>query len=77
MSLIQCSCDCLYQKDGYCKLEKAAEITDCENPTGCLHFKPREVSAPFDAGMNISPSFTDQKENPGGNSPPELPSNPE
>ena len=41
MSLIQCTSDCLYQKDGYCRLEKAAEITTSEKSAGCLHFRPR------------------------------------
>ena len=41
VSLIQCTSDCLYQKDGYCRLEKAAEITTSEKSAGCLHFRPR------------------------------------
>jgi hypothetical protein len=40
MSLIHCSCDCLYQHEGYCELEKAAEITNYTNNNGCLHFVP-------------------------------------
>ena len=28
MSIIPCMKDCDYQKEGYCMLEKAAEITD-------------------------------------------------
>ena len=40
MSLIHCSSNCLYQHDGYCELDKAAEITNCEKTGGCLHFVP-------------------------------------
>lgn len=40
MSLIHCSCDCRYQRDGYCQLEEAAEITNYTNSEGCLHFVP-------------------------------------
>lgn len=44
MSLIHCTCGCVYQKDGYCKLEKAAEITaGLNNEENCLHFKARDV----------------------------------
>lgn len=43
MSLIQCSSDCRYQKDGYCALEKAAQITAASKTGagGCLHYLPR------------------------------------
>lgn len=40
MSLIHCTCDCLYQKEGYCVLEKAAEITNYKEEGGCLHYVP-------------------------------------
>jgi hypothetical protein len=40
MNLIQCNCSCIYQDEGYCKLEKAAEITNQSSnyDNGCLHF---------------------------------------
>ena len=50
MSLIQCTSDCLYEKDGYCRLEKAAEITASEKSGGCLHFRPRENGKARHAG---------------------------
>ncbi len=62
MSLIQCACNCLYQKDGYCKLEKAAEITDIHNEAGCLHFRPREFPVPEPGSEAVPPTFTCQKE---------------
>lgn len=36
MSLITCSRNCIYQKNGYCKLEKAAAVTNVSG--GCPHF---------------------------------------
>lgn len=45
MSLIQCSSDCAYQKDGYCALEKAAEITNAVKADACLHFVPKKRKA--------------------------------
>jgi hypothetical protein len=42
MSFIHCSSDCTYQQDGYCGLEKAAEITNCVKADGCLHYVPRK-----------------------------------
>ena len=38
MSLIHCTCDCVYQSDGYCGLEKAGEITGRANGSDCLHY---------------------------------------
>ena len=35
MSIIPCMKNCDYQKEGYCMLEKAAEITDEDNE--CPH----------------------------------------
>lgn len=49
MSLIHCTCSCIYQNDGYCRLEKAAEITSGPNESGCLHFKAADKSS---LGMN-------------------------
>ena len=51
MSLIHCSCDCLYQHEGYCELEKAAEITNYVKADGCLHFVPSK-STPSDNSPN-------------------------
>lgn len=73
MSLIKCACDCLYQEDGYCNLERAAEITDCENSNGCLHFRPREMHTVGHTGTDVPATFTCQKENSGGDLPPERP----
>jgi hypothetical protein len=44
MNLIQCNCSCIYQDEGYCKLEKAAEITNqaVNYNNGCLHFIKKE-----------------------------------
>lgn len=72
MSLIKCACNCLYQEDGYCNLERAAEITDCDSPSGCLHFRPKEVQGAPDRAADTPASFTCQKESSGGNPPPEL-----
>jgi hypothetical protein len=46
MNLIQCNCRCIYQDEGYCKLEKAAEITNqAENyNNGCLHFIKKNIN---------------------------------
>ncbi|CDZ24184.1 hypothetical protein CCDG5_1067 [[Clostridium] cellulosi] len=38
MSFVHCSCDCKYQKDGYCNLEKASEITNVRKKDGCLFY---------------------------------------
>ena len=42
MSFIHCTNDCVYQSEGCCKLEKAAEISGEPNNTDCLHFKPND-----------------------------------
>ncbi len=36
MSLIICSKKCIYQKNGYCRLEIAATVTNASD--GCPHF---------------------------------------
>lgn len=36
MSLIPCDDDCIYQVDGYCKLESPAAITN--HLGGCVHY---------------------------------------
>lgn len=50
MSFIHCSCDCLYQRDGYCGLEKAAEITSDSKDGGCLHFVPSKSAEKNERG---------------------------
>lgn len=42
MSLIQCTNDCKFQKDGYCGLEKAgvSAFSDPEFKAGCLYYQP-------------------------------------
>jgi hypothetical protein len=42
MSLIHCTSDCAYQNEGYCRLDKAAEISSGPNNTDCLHFKAKD-----------------------------------
>lgn len=44
MSFIHCTCDCQYQNDGYCELEKAAQVTNCSKTGGCLHYVPKKKS---------------------------------
>lgn len=56
MSLIQCTCDCLYQKDGYCKLDKAAEVTNQTNSKGCLHYIAKK-SSKTENNKNHSPQM--------------------
>jgi hypothetical protein len=43
MSLIQCSSACIYQDEGYCKLDQAAEISSDPADDKCTHFKPKEM----------------------------------
>jgi hypothetical protein len=38
VSLINCSSDCIYQSEGICTLDKAAEITNKTADKGCLHY---------------------------------------
>ena len=44
MNFIQCNSSCVYQDEGYCKLEKAAEITNQadNHEKGCLHYIKKE-----------------------------------
>lgn len=37
VSMIPCSLDCVYQKDGYCQLEIPTVITDLVVQNGCVH----------------------------------------
>lgn len=39
MNLIHCTSSCVYQDDGFCKLDNAAEaIKQINAGSGCLHF---------------------------------------
>ncbi len=42
MSLIVCTDPCIYQKEGYCSLSRAAS-TGQRNPGGCVNFVPRSL----------------------------------
>ena len=42
MTLIHCTDSCIYQSDGYCRLEKAENITGSGKNTDCPHFRPRD-----------------------------------
>lgn len=39
MSLIACTDPCVYQKDGYCSLSRAASTGELER-SGCINFVP-------------------------------------
>lgn len=39
MSLIACTDPCVYQKDGYCSLSRAAS-SGSPGTSGCVHFVP-------------------------------------
>lgn len=43
MSMIPCNCNCEYQTEGYCTLDKAAQVTNGKERQGCLHFVEREI----------------------------------
>jgi hypothetical protein len=40
MSFIACTEPCVYQKDGYCSLTRAASCGKAPYSHGCLHFVP-------------------------------------
>ncbi|ADU26945.1 hypothetical protein [Ethanoligenens harbinense] len=45
MSLIQCTNDCKFQKDGYCNLEKAGLLSDTScsgEKKDCLYYQARQ-----------------------------------
>jgi len=47
MSLIPCTCDCVYQEEGCCTLERAAShgtLSDTEITPGCVHFIGRSLN---------------------------------
>lgn len=41
MSLIGCISDCLYQKDGYCQLERAMSSGEPSAEHPCVNYVPR------------------------------------
>ncbi len=41
MSLIGCTSDCLYQKDGYCQLDQAMSSGEPSNAHPCVNYVPR------------------------------------
>lgn len=41
MSLIGCTSDCLYQKDGYCQLERAMSSGEPSEEHPCVNYVPR------------------------------------
>ena len=43
MSLIACTDPCVYQKDGYCSLSRAASAGS-PGKSGCVHFVPTQYS---------------------------------
>lgn len=42
MSLIACDSNCSYQRDGYCRLDSAAEVTNEKKSGGCVYFIERK-----------------------------------
>lgn len=43
MSLIGCTSDCLYQKDGYCQLERAMSSGEPSADHPCVNYVPRAL----------------------------------
>ncbi len=44
MSYIACTCDCVYQRDGICNLDRAASSGTPENEeNACVHYIKRTV----------------------------------
>jgi hypothetical protein len=43
VSLIHCTSSCIYQEEGYCKLEQAAEISGSARKDQCLHYKATDT----------------------------------
>lgn len=41
MSLIGCTSDCLYQRDGYCTLQKALSSGEPTGTVSCVNYVPR------------------------------------
>lgn len=47
MTLIPCDCDCKYQKDGYCNLEKPSVVTNVNTEKGCAYYVAEEKLSPL------------------------------
>lgn len=50
MSLIACTDPCVYQKDGYCSLSRAASSGE-PGPSGCVNFVPTKPSQQSGHGL--------------------------
>ena len=50
MSLISCTNDCLYQRDGYCLLERAMSSGEPDLDHPCVNYVPRSQ----DGGQGLS-----------------------
>jgi len=40
MSYIACTGNCVYQKEGYCRLARVPETPDCVGTAACAYMKP-------------------------------------
>lgn len=61
MSLIACTSDCVYQRDGYCALVRAASTgAPCEREP-CVNFVPRQSDALQHGGERF-PNISDTDE---------------
>lgn len=50
MSLIACTDSCVYQRDGYCSLSRAASSGEA-GPSSCINFVPRNPSQQSGHGL--------------------------
>lgn len=51
MSLISCTSDCLYQKDGYCQLERAMSSGELSGASPCVNYVPKSSQ---DGGQSLT-----------------------
>ena len=51
MSLITCTDDCVYQEEGYCRLEQAASGGQMSTAAGCVHYVGRGAHGGTAMGM--------------------------
>lgn len=51
MSLISCTSDCLYQKDGYCQLERAMSSGEPSSAHPCVNYVSRSLQ---DGGQGLA-----------------------
>lgn len=58
MSLIACTDPCIYQKDGYCSLSRAASGGYPSDKQSCVHFLP--VSTHSKNGSQGLPNVSDK-----------------